>query len=180
MGAAMLMLMPPYHGAGCGRRTRPFSRDARAEVAAGDDDRHPAGDVGQAQLDQRRALFVGEQELLGIVGQHADAVHALVDHAVEHAPLTVEVEITLRRERRGRNGIDAGVRRCANCSHVHSPSNAWLHRSRLVAGHRPHHDRIVRQFHLPQRVFVVFGRRLNRLRQGQGTPQCAAIHWMRL
>ena len=43
------------------------------------------------------ALRVGEQELLGIVGEDADAVDALVDHAVEHAALTVEIEVAGRR-----------------------------------------------------------------------------------
>ena len=43
------------------------------------------------------ALVVGEQELLGIVGEDADAVDALVDHAVEHAALAVEVEVARRR-----------------------------------------------------------------------------------
>ena len=44
-----------------------------------------------------RALVVGQQELLGIVGEDADAVDALVDHAVEHAALPVEVEVADRR-----------------------------------------------------------------------------------
>ena len=42
------------------------------------------------------ALVVGEQELLGVVGEDADAVDALVDHAVEHAALAVEVELARR------------------------------------------------------------------------------------
>ncbi len=47
----------------------------------------------EAQVDQRSAFVVGEQELLRIVGQDADAIHALVDHAIEHAPLALEVDV---------------------------------------------------------------------------------------
>ena len=46
-----------------------------------------------AQIEQHVALRVGEQELLGIVGEDADAVDALVDHAVEHAALALEIEV---------------------------------------------------------------------------------------
>ena len=35
----------------------------------------------------------GEQELLRVVSQDADAVDALVDHAIEHPALAVEIEI---------------------------------------------------------------------------------------
>ena len=69
--------------------------DARAEMAARHDDRHAAGDVREAQVEQRVALGVGQQELLGVVGEDADAVDALVDHAVEHAALAVEVEVAV-------------------------------------------------------------------------------------
>ena len=43
-------------------------------------------------VEQRVALGVRQQELLRIVGEDADAVDALVDHAVEHAALAVEIE----------------------------------------------------------------------------------------
>ena len=49
----------------------------------------------EAQVEQRVALVVGQQELLGIVGKDADAVDALVDHAVEHATLSVEVDLAV-------------------------------------------------------------------------------------
>ena len=51
----------------------------------------------EAEVEQRVALVVGQQELLGVVGEDADAVDALVDHAVEHAALAVEVEVAGRR-----------------------------------------------------------------------------------
>ena len=47
------------------------------------------------EIEQNVALVVGQQELLGVVGQDADAVDPLVDHAVEHAALAVEVEIAV-------------------------------------------------------------------------------------
>ena len=49
----------------------------------------------EAQRRAAVALVVGQQELLGVVGQDADAVDALVDHAVEHAALAVEVEVAV-------------------------------------------------------------------------------------
>ena len=104
------------HGrAGRGGDTRPLGRDARAEMAARDNHRNAPGHVREAQVDERRPLVVGQQELLGIIGEHADAVHTLVDHAIEHAPLAVEIEIARHREGRGRDGIDAayGVERMA-------------------------------------------------------------------
>ena len=61
----------------------------------------------QAQIEQRVALGVRQQELLGVVGQDADAVDALVDHAIEDAPLPVEVEIAVVGEWRRRDRKDA-------------------------------------------------------------------------
>ena len=43
----------------------------------------------QAEIQKHISLFVGEQELLGIIGQDAKPVDALVDHAVEHPLLAV-------------------------------------------------------------------------------------------
>ena len=68
-------------------------------------------------VEQRAALRVGQQELLGVVGEDADAVHALVDHAVEHAPHARQVEVARRRERRGRDGMTP-VRGCKVSSRV--------------------------------------------------------------
>ena len=56
------------------------------------------------------ALVVGQHELLGEVGQDADAVGAGVDHEVEAAPLAVEVELAAFVENGGRDGKDAAVR----------------------------------------------------------------------
>ena len=83
----------------------------------GDDHRHAAGDVREAQVEQRVALGVGQQELLGVVGEDADAVDALVDHAVEHAALPVEVEVAGVGERRRRDGEHAPVGPCRGWGH---------------------------------------------------------------
>jgi hypothetical protein len=45
--------------------------------------------------------------LFGVVGEDTDAVHALVDHAIEHATLSVEVEVAIVGERRRRDRNDA-------------------------------------------------------------------------
>ena len=67
--------------------------DARAEMAAGDDDRHTTRKVREADIDQRVAFRIGEQKLFGIVRENADPVDTLIDHAIEHATLPVDVEI---------------------------------------------------------------------------------------
>ena len=73
------------------------------EVTAGDDNRDAPGNMRQAEIHQRIALVIREQELLGIVGEDADAIDPLVDHAIEHAVLTVEVELARFGKRRRRN-----------------------------------------------------------------------------
>ena len=57
-----------------------------------DDDGHTAGDMLQHRLHDLFALGIGQHELLGEIGQDADAVGAGVDHEVDAAPLTVQVE----------------------------------------------------------------------------------------
>ena len=105
-----------HHHRGTRRRRLARARrgDLGAEMARRDDDRHAGLDVRQAEIEQRVALGVGQQELLGVVGEDADAVDALIDHAVEHAALAVEVELALGRERRGGDGKDAGGRRAGS------------------------------------------------------------------
>ena len=86
-----------HGGAGFRRLAGALGGDAGGEMAAGHDHRHAAGDMGEAEIGERVALCVGEQELLGIIGENADAVDSLVDHAVEHAPLPVEVDVAVSR-----------------------------------------------------------------------------------
>jgi hypothetical protein len=120
-----------------GRRARPLAGDARAEVAARDDHRHAAGDVRAAELEQRRALVVGEQELLGVVREDADAVDALVDHAVEHAPHARQVEAASVVERRRRDRVDAGPGLRRRCGHGGAPSALEQVRAAVVEEMRP-------------------------------------------
>ena len=56
------------------------------------------------------ALGVGQHELLGEIGQNADAVRTRVDHEVETAPLTVQIEFPAIVEDGGHDGKDAAVR----------------------------------------------------------------------
>jgi hypothetical protein len=46
----------------------------------------------QAKLKQEISFLVCEQELLGVVGENANAVHALINHAVQHPLLSRQVE----------------------------------------------------------------------------------------
>ena len=57
----------------------------------------------QAQFGQPIALRVGEHELFGGVGEDANAVDALIDHAIEHPPLPIEIDLTRFGEGSGRN-----------------------------------------------------------------------------
>src|SRR5262249_52041088 len=88
--------------------------DARAVMAARDNHRNPAGHVRQAELEQCLALGVSQKELLGKVCEDADAVDALINHAVKHAAHAVEVEITIVVEghRRDRENSTVGLGLC--------------------------------------------------------------------
>jgi|GEM_PF-5755648 len=107
---------------GLGSGARPGSRDLRAEMAACDDHRHTASHVRKAQLDERAPLFVRKEELLRVVGQDANAVDALVDHAIEHAALTFEVKFTRLGEGRRGNGKNA-AQRLGNSLHLNCSSS---------------------------------------------------------
>ena len=69
-----------------------LNRDARAEMAAGHDDGNAAVDMLEAGRLQKRPFLVGEQELFGIVGEDAESIDTLVDHAIESAALTPQVK----------------------------------------------------------------------------------------
>src|SRR5262245_19883110 len=102
----------------CGSRLRggtpAFDGDARAVMAARDNHRNPSGHVRQAELEQCLALGVSQKELLGKVCEDADAVDALINHAVKHAAHAVEVEITIVMEghRRDRENSTVGLGLC--------------------------------------------------------------------
>src|SRR6266702_4334530 len=101
----------PSNGPAMASPAAALDGDARAEMAACDNHRNPAGHVRQAELEQRLALGIGQKELLGKVRQDADAVDALIDHAVEHAAHAVEVEVTvvMKRYRRSREDAHIGL-----------------------------------------------------------------------
>jgi hypothetical protein len=67
--------------------------------------------MGNAQIEESVTLVVRKQKLLGVVGRDADAVDALVDHAVEHTRwLTSEIAVLAER-----GGGDHAAKRLA-CS----------------------------------------------------------------
>jgi hypothetical protein len=57
------------------------------------DHRHPAGDMLQHRMHYLFALGIGEHELLGEIGQDAQAVGAGVDHEIDTAALPREIEL---------------------------------------------------------------------------------------
>ena len=63
----------------------------------------------ERQPGQRFALLIAQQELLGKVGEHADAVDALVDHQIENAAHAVEIKGTVIVEWGRRHGPDTGI-----------------------------------------------------------------------
>lgn len=83
--------------------------DRRAEVAGGDDDRHAAVHALQDLPRQDLALLVGQQELLRIVRQHAQAIDAGVDHELHAAALTVQVQAAVVVEDRRHDGVEAAM-----------------------------------------------------------------------
>ena len=81
------------------------------------DDRHPAGDMLEHRVHHLLALGVGQHELLGEIGQDADAVRAGVDHEVDAAPLAVEIEFAALIEDGRRDRKDAAVGFCGGWGH---------------------------------------------------------------
>ena len=67
--------------------------DARTEMRRRHDHGHPAGDVLQHRVHHRFALGIGQDELLGEIGQNAEAVGAGFDHEIDTAALTREIKL---------------------------------------------------------------------------------------
>ena len=87
---------------------------------------------------QSLALVVGDGELLGVVGQDADAVDAGVDHEVDRALLALEIEVAVLVEGGRGDGEDArkgapGIGRAAGRRHlvllagcmITKPTDCW-------------------------------------------------------
>ena len=96
---------------GCGPAAA-FDCDSSAEMAAGHDDGHLAIHVLEAHGLQQPPFLVGEKELLGVVGEDAQTVDALVDHAVENAALAFEVKRAFIVEWRRNDREDPAIGRC--------------------------------------------------------------------
>ena len=73
------------------------------------DHRDAAVDMFKAQAGQMGPLGVGNQELFRKVRQNADAVTALINHAVDHPPHAVIIDGTSLGERGRRYRPDAGI-----------------------------------------------------------------------
>ena len=67
--------------------------DARAEMRRRHDHGHPAGDMLQHRMHHLFALGIGQDKLLGEIGQNAQAVRAGVDHEIDTAALPCEIEL---------------------------------------------------------------------------------------
>ena len=81
-----------------------------AKWRGGDDHRHAAGDVVEDRAHARVSRSSSRQhELLGEVGQDADAVGAGVDHEVDGALLALEVELAAVVEDGRRDREDAAI-----------------------------------------------------------------------
>jgi hypothetical protein len=83
-----------------------------------DDHRHPAGDVLQHHVLHRRPFVVGERELLGEIGEDAQAVGAGVDHEIDRPLLAGQVERARRIENRRCHGKHAAIDRLSHLSHL--------------------------------------------------------------
>ena len=91
---------------------RAFSGDPGAKVTAGDDDRHPPGYVSETVLGQPATLLVRKHELLRVIRQDANTVDALIDHAVEDAPIALVVDVLIVVKWRRRNWEKAAIDTC--------------------------------------------------------------------
>ena len=113
-GGAMVGRHDHHHGgAQLLRLFAAFGADARAVMRGGDDDGHAARHMFQCRARQQFALLVGQRELLGEIGQQAQAVHAGGYHEVQAAFLASEVQRAVLVEGGGNDREDAPVARCA-------------------------------------------------------------------
>ena len=66
-----------------------------------DDHWHSAGDVVQHAVHHPLALRIGQHELLGKVGQDAEAVRPGVDHEIDSPALALQIQLPSPVEHRG-------------------------------------------------------------------------------
>jgi hypothetical protein len=62
-----------------------------------------------AQIQEFGPFFIAQQKLFGIIGQDADAVDTLVDHAIEDTFLAFGINSAVVFEGRGGDGEDACI-----------------------------------------------------------------------
>src|SRR5688500_5003782 len=92
---------------------------------------HAARDVLEHRIHHPFALGIGEHELLGKIGEDADALGAGIDHEIDAAPLAVEIELAAVIEDGGRDGKDAAIGSCRDRSHENYLR--WLYTSMQTA-----------------------------------------------
>ena len=61
-------------------------------MAGGDDDGNAPRHMLQHRMHHRFALGIGQHELLGEIGEDADAVRAGIDHEIDAAALPLQVQ----------------------------------------------------------------------------------------
>ena len=78
-------------------------------MRGGDDHGHAARDMLQHRMHHGLALGIGQHELLGEIGEDADAMRAGIDHEIDAAALAVEVELAALVEDGGRDREHAAI-----------------------------------------------------------------------
>ncbi len=78
-------------------------------MRGGDDHGNPARDMLQHCMHHGLALGVREHELLGKIGENAQTVRACVDHEIDAAALSLEVELAALVEDGGRDREHAAI-----------------------------------------------------------------------
>ena len=83
--------------------------DGRGEMRRRDDYRNTSGDMLEHRVHHGLALGIRQHELFGEIGEDADALRARIDHEIDAAALTVEVEVAAIVENGRRDGKDAAI-----------------------------------------------------------------------
>jgi len=124
-----------HHGsAGLLRPLRAFGADVGSEMRGRHDHRHAARDMVQNSVEYHVTLGVGQHELLGEVSEDAEPVRAGIDHEIDGAFLTFEIEPAIAIEHRGHYRKYALV----------GPPNVEIcHNHPLFFSSRPHDDRAI-------------------------------------
>jgi hypothetical protein len=60
-------------------------------MAAGDHDRHASRNVRQTEINQYIPFIIRQKKLFRVICEDTDPIDPLINHAVEHTPLPVQV-----------------------------------------------------------------------------------------